>query len=67
MSFADWLPKSHRFQLLAVAVLSTGITAVAILGTQSIRRQIRIERLKQSISDGEKEHDVSAFRLGSRT
>ena len=54
----DWtFAKSHRFQIIAVAVISTGVTAAAILGSQRIRREIRVRKLKESISSGE-EHDV---------
>jgi hypothetical protein len=61
MSVGDWaFAKSHRFQIIAVAVLSTGITAAAILGSQHIRRQIRIQKLKESVAEGE-EHNVSLF------
>ena len=61
MSIGDWaFAKSHRFQIIAVALLSTGVTAVAILGSQHIRRQIRIQKLKESVSEGE-EHSVSMY------
>jgi hypothetical protein len=52
MSFVNWdLLKSHRIQLAAVAILSTGITASAIFAGQRYSRRARIKELKESISD----------------
>jgi len=50
MAFLDWsFLRLHRFQLFAVAALSTGITAAAIFGSQRIRREIRIQKIKEEI------------------
>jgi hypothetical protein len=57
-SFLDWsFWKSHRFQLVAVAFVSTSITAAAIFGGQSIIREARVQKLKDSVPNSE-EHTV---------
>lgn len=52
----DWsFTNSHQFHLFAIAIISTGFTAATIFGTQELRRQIRIQKLKDSAPNGEAE------------
>jgi len=44
-------PSDHTLHLLLVATLSATLSAAAILGTQQIRRESRIRKLKDSIPD----------------
>jgi tRNA A37 threonylcarbamoyladenosine dehydratase len=50
---AERITKSHTIQLILIAALSTGLTAATILGTQRLRREIRVQKLKDSSEYGE--------------
>jgi hypothetical protein len=59
---AERVTKSHTIQLILIAALSTGLTAATILGTQRLRREIRVQKLKDQTEDGE-ERPVSSPRI----
>ena len=54
MSFVGAL--SHRTQLAVSVIFSVGVTASIILGYQQLKRENRVQRLKESIPDVSEEH-----------
>jgi len=47
------ITKSHTIQLILIAALSTGFTAATIFGAQRLRREILVQKLKESSEEGE--------------
>ena len=66
MSWFERQLSSHNVQLAAVAVASGAVVAGVILGTQAIRREEDLERLKASIPElNESHHADMVITLGA--
>jgi len=52
----DWsFTESNRIKFAAVAIVSAAITTSSIFAAQELRRQIRIQKLRESAPQGEAE------------
>lgn len=64
-TMASWFERqtsSHDVQLAAVALLSGATVAGAIYGSQAIRREKRVEKLKASIPELSESHHANMVR-----
>ena len=65
-TMSTWLQNqlsSHRAQLVGTALVSGAVVASAIYGVQSLRRQIAIDELKESIPNIDEDHHAEKVGL----
>ena len=67
-TMSSWLERqasSHHIQLAAVALASGAVVASAIYGSQAMRREKKVSKLKASIPELNEDHHAEVVRSGN--